>query len=125
MIGIIGGIGPESTIEYYRLILSFYRGRKNDGSNPPVLINSINMKRLLGLISAGELREASVYLGKEIEKLSKAGASFGLIAANTPHIVFDDLQAASPIPLISIVEETCEHAASLGLRRVGLFGAKF
>ena len=99
MIGIIGGIGPESTIEYYRLILSLYRERKNDGSNPPVLINSINMKRLLDLIGAGELREASVYLGVEIEKLSKAGASFGLIAANTPHIVFDNLQAASPIPL--------------------------
>jgi aspartate racemase len=125
LIGIIGGIGPESTIEYYRLLLSIYREQGNEDGNPPILINSINMKRLVGLISAGELQGASDYLGVEIERLAKAGASFGLVAANTPHIVFENLQAASTIPLISIVEETCKHAASLGLRRVGLFGTKF
>jgi aspartate racemase len=125
LIGIIGGIGPESTIEYYRLLLSIYREQRNEDVNPPILINSINMKRLVGLISAGELQEASDYLGVEIERLAKAGASFGFVAANTPHIVFENLQAASTIPLISIVEETCKHAESLGLRRVGLFGTKF
>jgi aspartate racemase len=125
LIGIIEGIGPESTIEYYRLLLSIYREQRNEDVNPPILINSINMKRLVGLISAGELQEASDYLGVEIERLAKAGASFGFVAANTPHIVFENLQAASTIPLISIVEETCKHAESLGLRRVGLFGTKF
>ena len=75
-IGIIGGLGPESTIEYYRLILAFYREQKKDGSNPPILINSVNMKRLLDLITAGELREAAGYLVEEVERLAKAGASF-------------------------------------------------
>src|ERR1700742_5158115 len=112
-IGIIGGLGPESTIEYYRLILAFYREQKKDGSNPPILINSVNMKRLLDLITAGELREAAGYLFEEVERLAKGGASFGLISANTPHIVFETVQAASPIQLLSIVEETCDAAASL------------
>ena len=124
-IGIIGGIGPESTIEYYRLILSLYRKQRSDGNNPPILINSINIKRMLDLIGDNQLQEAASYLVEEIEKLAKAGASFCLLAANTPHIIFESVQARSTIPLISIVEETCKHARSLGLRRVGLFGTRF
>ena len=125
IIGIIGGIGPESTIEYYRLILSFYREQKRDGNNPSILINSINIKLMLDLIGANELEEATRYLTDEVERLAKAGAQFAIIAANTPHIIFDEIQAGSPIPLISIVEETRKHAVSLGLRRVALFGTTF
>ena len=50
-IGIIGGIAPESTIEYYRLIIASYRKQKQDGSYPSILINSIDMKKLLDLIA--------------------------------------------------------------------------
>ncbi|OLE54173.1 MAG: hypothetical protein AUG51_09770 [Acidobacteria bacterium 13_1_20CM_3_53_8] len=124
-IGIIGGIGPESTIEYYRLILSFYREYRSDGNNPPILINSINLKRMVDMFGENQLEEAASYLVEEIEKLEKAGASFCLLTANTPHIIFESVQARSSIPLISIVEETCKHAKSLGLRRVGLFGTRF
>src|SRR5437868_13268008 len=88
-IGIIGGIGPESTIEYYRLILSIYREHRSDGNNPPILINSINLKRMLELIGGNQLQEAASYLGEEIARLAKAGASFCLLAANTPHIIFE------------------------------------
>ncbi|MDQ3819743.1 MAG: amino acid racemase [Acidobacteriota bacterium] len=124
-VGIIGGIGPESTIEYYRLILSLYREQKAGGSNPSILINSIDIKRMLGLIGDGELEEAARYLAGEVERLTCAGAHFAILAANTPHIVFDEIQDRSPIPLLSIVEETCKRAASLGLRRVALFGTAF
>jgi aspartate racemase len=50
--GIIGGIGPESTIEYYRQMLAEYRERRPDGSYPPIVINSIDMQKMLGLIAA-------------------------------------------------------------------------
>ncbi|HKC63480.1 MAG TPA: amino acid racemase [Pyrinomonadaceae bacterium] len=125
IIGIIGGIGPESTIEYYRLILSLYREQKVDGNNPAILINSINLKRVLDLVGANKLQEATRYVTDEVERLACAGASFAVIASNTPHIIFDEIQANSTIPLISIVEETRKHAASLGLRRIGLFGTTF
>ena len=59
------------------------------------------------------------------ERLARAGADFGALAANTPHIVFDQLRARSPIPLISIVEATCDRARELGLKRVTLFGTRF
>src|SRR5437868_9621583 len=119
-IGIVGGIGPESTVEYYRQIISLYRAQRGDGASPSILINSIDLKRLLDLIGANELQKATQYLVEEVERLVSAGADVGLLAANTPHVVFDDVQDGSSIPLISIVEETCRQAESLGLRRVGL-----
>ncbi len=124
-VGIIGGIAPESTIAYYRLIISTYREITQDGSYPPIIINSINMKKMLDLISADRLMEVTQYLLGEIEKLARAGADFGILASNTPHIVFNDLQRQSPIPLISIVESACEATQALGLKKVGLFGTRF
>ena len=54
-IGIIGGIGPESTIEYYRSIIASYGERIPDGSYPSIIINSIDLKKVLDLVSANEL----------------------------------------------------------------------
>jgi len=99
--GIIGGIGPESTIDYYRLIISSYRDRTRDGGYPPILINNIDLKRLVDLITDGALAAVSDFLLGELRRLAQAGADFGLLAANTPHIVFDDLRRRSPLPLLS------------------------
>ena len=124
-VGIIGGIGPESTVEYYRCIISSYREQKQDGGYPRIIINSIDMKKMLDLIGDSHLPEAAAYLLEEVRKLALAGADFGLLASNTPHIVFDDLRLRSPIPLISIVEVTCQACKKLGLKRAGLFGTRF
>jgi aspartate racemase len=124
-VGIIGGIAPESTIQYYRLIVAGYREHKRDGNYPSILINSINMKQMLDLIVAKRLPEVIQYLKGEIDRLARAGADFGVLASNTPHLVFDGLRAVSPIPLTSIVEATCQRADELGLKRVGLFGTRF
>ncbi len=124
-IGIIGGIAPESTLEYYRLIIASYREHKQDGSYPPILINSIDMKKMLDFLAGKDLSGLMEYLLGEVKKLARAGADFGLMASNTPHIVFEELQRLSPIPLISIVESACEAATVLGMKRVGLFGTRF
>jgi aspartate racemase len=124
-VGIIGGIGPESTIEYYRSIIKAYREQKPDGSYPSIIVNSIDLTKMLSMIGAKALAEVAEYLVDEVGKLARAGADFGLLAANTPHIVFDEIQRESPIPLISIVTATCEVAKDLGLKRVGLFGTRF
>jgi aspartate racemase len=123
--GIIGGIGPESTVEYYRLIIQLYRQQKPDGTYPQIIINSINMKKMLNLIEANALTDVTAYLLEEIRKLARAGADFDLMASNTPHVVFDALLTQSPIPLISIVEAICQAAKKQGLKRVGLFGTRF
>ena len=123
--GIIGGLGPESTIEYYRLIIAAWRERKNDGSYPAMIINSIDLTRMRLLIEANALAGLTAYLVDEVKRLDRAGADFAAISANTPHVVFDEIRRRSPIPLISIVEATCEDARSRGLKRVGLFGTRF
>lgn len=124
-LGIIGGIAPESTIEYYRMIIASYRRQMRDGSYPPLLINSIGLTRMLGMISAGDLAAVAGYPLGELQRLARAGAEVGLLASNTPHIVFDELERHSPIPLISIVKCACEQAKSLGLKKVGLLGTRF
>jgi aspartate racemase len=124
-LGVLGGIGPESTIEYYRFILAAYRELRPDGSAPPVIINSIDVNKMLGMIGAKQLPEVTDYLADELGRLVQAGAGLGLMASNTPHIVFDEVQRRLPIPLVSIVQATCDETKSLGLKKVGLFGTRF
>ncbi|MGB8887051.1 MAG: amino acid racemase [Candidatus Korobacteraceae bacterium] len=124
-VGIIGGIGPESTIEYYRGILASYRRRRPDGSSPSIILNSVSVQKLLALMDKDDLPGVIDYLVPEINRLAAAGADFGLIAANTPHIVFDEIQQQSPIPLLSIVEATCAEAKARGIQRAGLLGTRF
>lgn len=123
--GIIGGLGPESTVEYYRLIIESYREQRPDGSYPFVFINSVDMTRMRLLIEADELAAVADYLADELERLAAAGADFGALSANTPHLVFDELRRRSTLPLISIVEATRDAARASGLRRLGLFGTRF
>jgi aspartate racemase len=125
ILGIIGGLGPESTIDYYGRIIALYRQRTGDGSYPQFIINSINLKKGLDFMAASNLAGMADYLVEEIGKLAQAGATFGLISANTPHIVFDEVASKSPIPLISIVEATCAAAKARQLRRLALFGTRY
>lgn len=121
----VGGIGPESTIEYYRLLVSGYRERASDGSYPPLLINSIDVNKVLAL-AAAPTREALVeYLVASLLPLARAGADFALLAANTPHIVFSELSKKSALPLISIVQSTCDFAKRDKFTKLGLFGTRF
>jgi aspartate racemase len=124
-LGIIGGTGPESTVEYYQRLIAGYRRRNAEGRAPSLIINSVDNKKLIDLFTANQLAQVADFLATEIERLAAAGADFALIAANTPHLVFDELQRRSRIPLLSIVEATCEAAATAGLRRLALFGTRF
>jgi len=124
-VGIIGGIGPESTIDYYRLIIAVYGERRPDGSAPSIVINSIDLQKLRLMFEGNEHAAIVDYLTAELRRLSAAGAHFAAIAANTPHLVFDELRKQSPIPLISIVEATCDAAKAVGLTKLGLLGTRF
>jgi aspartate racemase len=123
-LGLIGGIGPESTVEYYRMLIAGYR-EKTNGEYPSIIINSIDLDRLLRWMTANELDKAADYVSVEIERLHKAGADFAALASNTPHIVFDELQRRSKLPLLSIVEAASQKAQSLGLHTVALLGTRF
>jgi aspartate racemase len=125
MLGIIGGVGPESTIDYYQKIIALYRERTGDGSYPQFIINSIDLKKGLDFMDANDLTGMADYLLEAIGKLARAGADFGLISANTPHIIFEEIASGSPIPLISILETTCAVAKARNLQRLALFGTRY
>jgi aspartate racemase len=123
VLGIVGGIAPASTIEYYRRIIEGYRAVTR--RYPPLLLTSIDLDRVLRLVKADDRDEILAFLGGELDRLSSAGASVGLFASNTPHIYFAELQERSPIPLISIIEATRRVIQKHAWRRVGLLGTRF
>lgn len=124
VIGIIGGIAPGSTIDYYQSIIAGYQKRTGTNQYPSILINSINMTRMLGYVAEKQFDLLIKYLHEEIEKLKTGGADFAVMASNTPHIVFDELRQISTLPLISIVETTIAYSKNKGFEKLGLFGTK-
>jgi aspartate racemase len=125
VLGLVGGIGPESTIDYYRKLIAGHRCRTGDQSSPALIIDSIDLARTLALIAAGKTRELSDYLVREVHRLAAAGAELGLLASNSVHVVFEDVRKRSPIPLVSIVAAARDEARQLGLVRLGLLGTQF
>ncbi len=119
----IGGLGPESTIDYYRSILAQFRSRKPQaGGYPHIIINSFDVDKGIAMLDAGRLEDLTDYLAAGVDALARAGADFAFIAANTPHLVFDEVQRRSTIPLLSIVWATSNRAKLLRLPRSGCSG---
>jgi aspartate racemase len=123
-IGLIGGIGPESSIEYYRLIIKRFQEKLNTKDYPELIINSINMTQMLDYVFNNQLDKLVDFLMERINDLEKTGVDYIAIASNTPHIVFDRLAKKSNTPLISIVEATCNGVKENKISRVGLLGTK-
>ena len=95
-IGLVGGIGPESTIDYYRAMIAAYRERQPDGSYPPIVISSVDASAMLGALMQEPVRQTVAdHAGRRSWSASSAaGAGCAAIAANSPHIVFDEVSAA-------------------------------
>jgi aspartate racemase len=123
-IGIIGGIGPESTLDYYRRLIRAFQERKS-ADYPEIVIYSANLTELLKLMEGKRWDALTEWLLHRIEALRKAGAEFGAIGSNSPHVVFDAVKSRSSLPLVSIVEATCRKAQELGVKRLGLMGTAF
>jgi aspartate racemase len=124
-IGIIGGIGPESTLDYYRGIIGAFRERIGGMNYPDIIIYSADLTELLQILEAKAPDKLVEWLLARVGALYRAGAEFAAIASNTPHVVFDEVARRSPLPLISIVEATCGKAETLGVKRPGLLGTRF
>ncbi|MGZ6141701.1 MAG: aspartate/glutamate racemase family protein [Myxococcales bacterium] len=122
-VGLIGGLGPESTIDYYRRILQVWQ-RRDPASSPSIVIDSLDVQRGLALV-ANDRPGLAEYLFASVRRLAGAGVDFIALTANTGHVVFDELAARSPVPMLSIVEVCADEAKRAGLRRLGLLGTRF
>lgn len=124
-IGILGGMSPESTTLYYEHITRTYTAKFGDYGYPEILIYSVNFQKFVDWQHNGQWNEAAKEMAEALDRLHVAGADFGLIASNTMHIVFDEVQRAVHMPLLSIVQATSEAILAAGLRSVGLLGTVF
>ncbi len=124
-IGIIGGLGPEATIDYYKELIVAFKNENGDLNYPEIIIYSVNMSEFIGLMKAKQYNQVILNLSEKIEALKKAGAEFAVLSANTPHLLFNQIKEKASIPLISIVEATCEATIKRGLKHPGLFGTGF
>jgi len=122
-VGIIGGLGPESTIDYYRRILEAWE-REDPSTAPSIVIDSLDVQLALRLVDTDRAALIEYLLGS-LRRLAGAGADFAAMTANTPHIVFDELAAGSPVPMLSIVEACAQEAQRRGLSRLALLGTRF
>ena len=121
--GLIGGLGPETTIDYYRRILAAWQA-VDPTSAPPIIIDSLDVQKVFRLVASDRTALAD-YLSESVERLANANADFAAITANMPHLVFDEVNSRSPIPLISIITTCADEAARRGLRRLLLLGTRF
>lgn len=121
-LGLIGGVGLASTIPYYEGILYGVKEKVGKPFFPPLTIESLSCYKVIPMSNAGDTVGLTRYLLAGIKNLAAAGAEIGALACNTGHLVFEDLQKASPIPLISIVETACTETINRGYKRVGLLG---
>lgn len=121
-IGLIEGIGPESTIECYRLIIKKFQEKLNTKDHPELLILSVNMEEMIGYAFNNKIEELIDFLSRRIFMLEKSEVDYIALASNTPHIVFDDL--ANRTKMISIVEETCKAIKNKQIKKIALFGTK-
>jgi aspartate racemase len=124
-IGILGGISPASTLEYYRSILSMYYDRNHDYFYPEIVIRSVNFGLFADLEAQDDNDGLANYLGSGIHSLAAAGADFAIMACNSAHSVFEQVSMSSPIPMISIIDSAAKEASRLGLGKLLLTGIKY
>lgn len=122
-VGLVGGLGPESTIDYYRRIQEAW-GRERPGSAPAIVIDSLDVQVGLKLVEH-DRPGLIAYLEASIARLAGAGADFAALTANSPHLVFDELAQRSALLLISIVETCAAEAKRRGFGRLLLLGTRF
>jgi aspartate racemase len=123
-IGIIGGISHESTIKYYEFILKKYFAKNRNYHYPEVVIFSLDLAKLVGFEERGDIDGYIRYLVTSIKSLEKAGVEFIVIAANSPHSVFDIIKKKASVPVLSIVEITAQEAKKLKMKKLLLIGIK-
>jgi aspartate racemase len=122
-IGIVGGLGPEGTVHYYRKLTT----RLSEiplAERPGIIVDHVWMDRFAGLLRSGATDEIAALLGDSVARLHRAGAGLAMIAAVTPHKFLADIQRSAPTPVVDLVAATERHVTAARCRTVGLLGTR-
>ena len=123
ILGLIGGVGPESTLDYYRRILDGYTARR-PGEHPRLLINSLNGGALFPAILGGDVEQIAKVVRPAVAQVAAGGAGLGLICSVATHQAFELVADGSPIPLLSIIEATVNATQAAGAVHPALFAPR-
>lgn len=124
-IGIIGGLSPESTVEYYKIITRKYNEIKGKSFFPELTIESLDLQEFTDLMIANDLQKVLEFLLAAAQRLIKSGAELIIMATNTPHIVFKELAKKIPVDMLSIMDATGKAIQKQRIEKVGLIGTRF
>ena len=124
-IGLVGGTGWVSTLDYYRYFNELVFKNTDGESTAEVMINSVNYPAIAKLTAAGKWEEITKIITEAALALQTAGANCILLGANTMHHIAPQVKAAINIPFIHIAEETGKEIKKKGLKKVALLGTKY
>jgi len=124
-IGILGGMSPESTVAYYEYITRTYTDRFGDYGYPEILIYSVSFQPYVDWPREDRWDLVAEGLSKAARTLQGAGADFILIATNTMHIVFEEVEASVSVPMLSLLDAVGDAISQRGIKTVGLLGTAF
>lgn len=118
-LGLIGGIGPASTVAYYQKLTAAMRA-----AGQPLELTIVNADATVLVknnLTDDRAAQARLYAGL-IERLKAAGADCAAITSLGGHFCIDETVALSALPLISGVTPLDAHFAAQGIGTVGLLG---
>ena len=124
-IGLVGGTGWVSTLDYYRYFNELVFKNTDGESTAEVIINSVNYPAIAKLTAAGKWDDITKIITEAALALQTAGADCILLGANTMHNIAPQVKAAINIPFIHIAEETGKEIKKKGLKKVALLGTKY
>ena len=124
-LGIIGGMSPESTALYYRIINREVNRRLGGNHSADIVMHSVDFEEFVRLQKSGDWEAAGALLAASATKLEGAGAQLLLVATNTMHKVAPAIERATTVPLLHVVDATATAIQRQGLQRVGLLGTIF
>lgn len=122
-VGIIGGVGPQSTDFIYEKIIEFSQSKynaKNNSDYPRLVIESVPVPDFIS--DKAHVKEAQEMLAEAVESLSAAGATRLCIGSNTVHILLEELKGHTEVPFISMIELVADKCVENGFRKVGILG---
>lgn len=124
VIGLIGGLSPESTVHYYQRICRRFNEQAAGLEFPEIILDSLNLQKLMDCFERNDWPQVAVYLREAMDRLVAAGADFAAILANTPHNAWEHLEGRTPLPVLTIMEATADALIAQKLERVALLGTR-
>ena len=125
VLGIVGGSGPESTIDYYRRLIALWRRRRPDGTYPRLIIDSVDGGTVIASLGNGDYPTVGRAFGEALSELAAAGCGLALIASNAGHLAWDEIDPPASIDVLHIVDAARTAAIAAGHRRLGIIGTRF